>query len=139
MSNPTAKAVIQHFVTFYSPGTFLAETTTKPIKSWNVGAAVRMASTIKERYGATPFGFRFTTRSRGPKDLDSKQVKASHMYYLNGEVFTRAQVEARNDPKEEILRSNMRCNNIERIVQKRKDAPGWMWIHELEKDDVVLP
>mgnify|MGYP003348141288 CR=1 FL=1 len=58
---------------------------------------------------------------------------------MNGEVFTLAQVEERNAPGEEILRSNMRCNGYARIVQKRKDAPGWMWTQPFEKDDVLLP
>jgi len=30
-----AKQIQKHFVTFYSPGTFVAETTEKPIKSWS--------------------------------------------------------------------------------------------------------
>jgi hypothetical protein len=32
-------AVKQHFVTFYSPGTFFAETSEKPIDSWDVEKA----------------------------------------------------------------------------------------------------
>ena len=53
-----------HFVTFYSPGTFVAETTTKPIPSWDVDLAVAMASDIRERHGALAYGFRFSTRAR---------------------------------------------------------------------------
>lgn len=36
----------QHFVTFYSPGTFVAETTAKPVESWDVDLAVAMSSDI---------------------------------------------------------------------------------------------
>lgn len=64
----------QHFVTFYSPGTFMAEMTEKPIDSWDVKAAVKMAKSVKERYGATPYGFRFTTRGRTDADLDSRVI-----------------------------------------------------------------
>lgn len=131
--------VSKHFVTFYSPGTFVSETSERPVKSWDVDFAVKMAAGITERYGATPYGFKFTTRTRGPKDLDSKVSKSSPMYYIGGKIVTRKQVEKRNAPNEEILRSNMRINNIDRIVEKRADVKGWMWAHELGKDDVVLP
>ena len=52
----------RHFVTFYSPGTIVAETTTREIDSWNVDDAVAMSRFIQERYGARPYGFRFSTR-----------------------------------------------------------------------------
>lgn len=76
--------VSKHFVTFYSPGTFVAETSERPIDSWDVPAAVAMAREIKERHNAVPYAFRFTTRSRGPDDLDSKQSASSGYYYLSG-------------------------------------------------------
>ena len=46
----------KHFVTFYSPGTFAAETSRKPIESWDVDKAVAMSKEIKERHGALPYG-----------------------------------------------------------------------------------
>lgn len=125
----------KHFVTFCSPGTFVPETSEKPIDSWDVEAAKAMALSIHERHGATPFGFYFSTRSRGPNDLDSKQSARSNFYYLGGRVETRAQVEARNDPKEEILRSNMRINDIERIIINDN---SWRFTSGLKPDDVVL-
>ena len=102
--------ISQHFVTFYSPGTFTAEETTKPIESWDVDTAVKMAAGIKERHAAVPYGFRFSTRSREDGELDSKVSSKSNMYYLGGKVETIEDVERRNDPKESVLLSNMRCN-----------------------------
>jgi len=64
--------VQKHFVTFYSPGTFVSEESSLPIDAWDVDKAKEMAHDVVERYGATPYGFRFTTRSRGDADLDSK-------------------------------------------------------------------
>lgn len=125
----------QHFVTFYSPGTFVSEETTKAISAWDITPAIVMAREIVERYGARPYGFRFTTRARGEADLDSREVARSPMYFLGGRVETRAEVEARNDPKEEILRSNMRCNDIERILVNDN---SWRATLPLNKDDVVL-
>jgi hypothetical protein len=115
-TSPHGATMQQHFVTFYSPGTFMSEETTKSIDSWDVKTAMKMAHDIIERYAATPFGFQFTTRSRGEKDLDSKKASESPMYYLGGRVETLAQVEARNDPNEDILRSNMRGNGWDKII-----------------------
>lgn len=125
----------RHFVTFYSPGTFVAENTEKPIDSWDISTAVKMAEKITERYNSHPYGFRFTTRGRTAEELDSKEIARSPMYYIRGKVETLAQVEARNDPNEHILRSNMRNNHWDRIVTS--NTP-WKWSQPLEKDDVVL-
>jgi len=123
------------FVTFLSPGTFFHEDTTKPIESWDVERAKEMAREIKERHGATPFAFYFTTRARGENELDSSQVAKSCTYYLGGKIETLAEVEARNDPKESILRSNMRCNGWDRIIT---NTNSWKVTQPLNADDVVL-
>lgn len=125
----------QHFVTFYSPGTFVAETSQKPIESWNVDDAVAMSGMIEERHGARPYGFRFTTRGREDHELDSKVIATSPMHYIGGKVETREEVEARNAPDEEILRSNMRMNNYKRIWTSTR---GWRWTQPLSDDDVVI-
>lgn len=125
----------KHFVTFYSPGTFCSEETTREIESWDVNAAHDVALTIKERHGAVPYGFRFTTRSRGENDLDSKVTDRSCFYWLGGKVETLAMVEARNDPNEEILRSNMRNNNIKRIIT---NTNSYKFTGSMGDDDVVL-
>lgn len=125
----------KHFVTFFSPGTFVAEQTTKPVDSWDVEAAKTMAETITERYSAVPYAFQFLTRERGPDDLDSKITERSPMYYINCKVETIAEIEARNDPKESILRSNMRGNGWDKVVVTTK---GWRWTQPLASGDVVL-
>jgi hypothetical protein len=127
--------MMQHFVTFLSPGTFVAEQTTRPIDSWDVEAAKRMADGIVERYGATPYAFYFTTRERGDADLDSKETKRSPNYFLGGEVETLRQVKARNDDSERILISNMECNGFDRVLVNRN---SWKSYHRIEEGDVVL-
>jgi len=127
--------VSKHFVTFYSPGTFVCEHTTKEIKSWDIPLAVEMSKKIKERYGAIPSFFQFSTRSRGKNDLDSKETKRSKRYYINCKVETYEQIVKRNDPKEEILRSNMHINGYDKIASPKK---GWKAAYPLEKDDIVL-
>ena len=125
----------KHFVIFFSPGTFVAEQTRQPIKSWSVPTAIKMSRDIKERHCATPYGFCFTTRARNDNELDSKEVKRSCMYYLGGEVMTLEQVEKRNDPKDRILISNMRGNGYEKIII---NTNSWKWTQPLEEGDVVL-
>lgn len=125
----------QHFVSFLSPGSFVSEETVKPIDSWDVDQAVQMARTIVERHGAKPYGFRFITRSRGPDDLDSRETARSGIYYLGGTVETAKQIMARNDPKEEILRSNIRSNRYDRIIT---NTNSWRFTAPLYAEDVVL-
>lgn len=125
----------QHFVTFYSPGTFVAETTTKPIDAWNVDDAVAMAALISERHGAKPYGFRFITRGREAHELDSKVTAESPMHFIGGKVETLEEVEARDDPGEHILRTNMRGNGWRRIWTSTQ---GWKWTQPLKPEDVVI-
>lgn len=132
MSNATIEA---HFVTFYSPGTFVAETSTKPIASWDVDAAKEMARDIKERHSAVPYGFRFLTRSRGPEDLDSSVTAESPLYYLGGTVETLAQVKARATERDTILIANMEGNGHDRIIT---NTNSWRWTQPLKPTDVVL-
>jgi hypothetical protein len=127
--------VEKHFVTFYSPGTFVAETTEKPIDSWDVKKAMGMARGIKERYDALPYGFRFSTRTRGDEDLDSKVTATSNLYYLGGKVETLKQVKARATKKDEILVSNMEINGYKRIIT---NTNSWSWTAPLLPGDVVL-
>lgn len=125
----------KHFVTFYSPGTFVSETSEEPIDSWDVDTAVEMSTQICERYGARPYGFIFSTRERGPNDLDSKVTKTSNLYYLGGEVLTLAQVRERKDPNDKILISNMEINHWDKIVI---NTNSYRFTGALEKDDVVI-
>lgn len=125
----------KHFVTFYSPGTFVAEQTTKPIDLWDVATAVKMSKAINERYGALPYGFRFSTRERGDADLDSKEACSSPMYYLGGRVETVETIEARANPNERILLSNMKCNGWDRVIVNDN---SWRWTQPLDKNDIVL-
>jgi hypothetical protein len=125
----------KHFVVFLSPGTFVHETSEKPIASWDVEEAKKMARGIKERHGATPFGFYFITRSRGSEDLDSKITDESNMYYLGGKVETLAEVKARATKDDSILISNMECNHYDRIIT---NTNSWKVTQPLNSKDVVL-
>jgi hypothetical protein len=123
-----------HFVTFLSPGTFVFEETTKPIESWDAEKASEMARDIKERHGAKPFAFEFSTRARKDDELDSKVVNRSGRYYLGGRVMTLDEVKSEM-PKEQILIGNMECNEWDRIVV---NTNSYRTIQPLNDDDTVL-
>ena len=125
----------QHFVTFLSPGTFVHEQSTEPVDSWNVDAAREMARDVKERHGATPFAFYFTTRSRGDSELDSRETARSGRYFLGGEVQTLGEIKARGNPDDRILISNMECNGWDRVVV---NCNSWKVTQPLEADDTIL-
>lgn len=125
----------KHFVTFYSPGTFVSERSTKEIESWDISVAKKMAETIVERHNAIPYGFQFLTKERGDEDFDSKETARSNMYYTNCRIETLPIIILRNDPADKILIENMQCNGWDRVVRTVK---GWKGTFPLQEGDVVL-
>lgn len=110
----------KHYVEFFSPGSFISETSTKEISSWDTRKAVELSRNIQERYGASPYGFKFITKIEHPPipdgeggmlEVQPKIVDTSGIYYLGGELETYDDFANRNDPKDSILLSNMRCND----------------------------
>lgn len=109
----------KHRVTFYSPGTFVSESSSFDIDSWDTAKAVEMSEKITERYNAKPYGFVFSTYlthddvpdgEGGVLRVEPKTIKKSGIHFLGGRLETYTEVVNRNDPKEDILRSNMRGN-----------------------------
>lgn len=119
----------KHHVTFYSPGTLFSETTTLPIPSWDRELAVAMSKTVTERYGAKPYGFKFST------ETDGKETARSGMHHLGGKILTLADVEARQDPRDDILLTNMRCNGWDRVIE---NTNSWKNTARLDPGDVVV-
>lgn len=117
-----------HFVTFHSPGTFVNEQTKLAIDSWDVDKAIEMSKNIKERHDALPFGFIFSTTI-------NNETKTSNFYYLGGKIETIEEIEARNDPEEEILLSNMKCNGIKKVLI---NTNSWKFTARLNESDIIL-
>ena len=125
----------KEFVTFYCPGTLVAETIVREVKRWDKDEAVAMSRSVTARYDARPYAFRFHTRERGPEDLDSKITRKSPLYFLGGRIDTLEDIEARGDPRDEVLLSNMRSNGYRRIITTTE---GWRWTQPLDDSDVVI-
>jgi len=127
--------ITKHYVTFCSPGTMCAEESVKEIDEYNVEEAVQMSRDIKERHGALPYGFYFSTRGRAEEDLDSHEITRTGVYYLGGEVMTLERIRVRNRKDERILRSNMETNGWDEVVINRN---SYKWTQPLHEKDTVL-
>ena len=126
----------KHYVRFLSPGTFVAEQTTKEISSWNVEKAISMSKEIIERHGARPYAFQFTTETKSIFGHHSKEVASSGYFYINGVVKTLEEIEAENDPENRILISNMRNNGWDKVVTTYSPYK-WVQIFREDIDQVV--
>lgn len=104
-------------VTFYSPGTFVAEMSDVETYETDPNKIALLANDIKERYGATPYAFRF------------KGV----CYYLGGKVLTLDDIP--DTPENHILRANMIINGWDRVIE---NTNSYRWVMPLDPDDVVL-
>lgn len=126
----------KHFIVFYSPGTFVAEMDEQEIDSWDVDEACNRARNVKQRYGATPYGFKFVTWSRSNKDLDSKVSNKSGMYYLGGQIQTLEELEIKGDPKDRTLISNMKINGWNKVIT---NTNSYSWTQPFnEEEDMLL-
>lgn len=127
--------ITKNFVTFLSPGTFFSEQNTMEIDDWNVEKAVEMSRGIRERYGATPYGFFFTQRGRKDDELDSKVIATSNLYYLGGQVFTYEEIKAQNNHENAILIRNMEYNDYKKCIV---NTNSWKFTAGLRDTDVIL-
>lgn len=125
----------KHKVTFYSPGTFVSESTTKDIDSWDTKKAVEMAESISERHGAKPYAFRFETWKThtpvsdgegGTLEVRPKLEKESGYYFLGGELETYDDVRDRKLDSESILLSNMKGNEYWVVCVNRNSYKSTM-------------
>lgn len=112
-------------VEFYSPGTFVSETSSVKVKSKDLKVAAVQAKKITERYNSKPYGFRFT-------DGNSKSL--SGLYYLTGKIIRYDDI-SDSDEKLSILKSNMRCNNWPFVVE---NTNSWRFTGQFEKEDRIV-
>lgn len=126
---------IKHYVSFYSPGTFISEVDTKEIESWNVDLAKSMMKEIVQRHNATPYGFKFFTKTLKDNDFEPKITERSKLYLVGGKILSYKDIEERNDPKDNILLSNMKSNNWDFVWQTTK---GWLYTLPITDDVIVI-
>ncbi len=137
-------SVRKHYVTFYSPGTFYPEQSTKPIGEYDTKEAVRMSKEVLERYNAKPHSFRFTTYIEvedvpdgegGFSKVEPKKVGESCTYYLGGRVRTIDEVKIKACKEERILLSNMECNKEYVLIENTNSYRHTGFFYE--KDCIV--
>ena len=134
----------QEYVTFYSPGTFFAESTTKQIATRDPASATALAAEIIERHGARPYGFRFETRivaepisdgAGGTLRVEPKTIDESGIYFIGGKLRFQDDIERDADPKEEVLLSNMRSNGWPIVVTGMN---GYRWTQPFAEGDFLV-
>jgi len=134
----------KNFVRFMSPGTLFHEETSKPINEWSTLDAVKMASEIVERYNSRPFAFVFETYTTsdpipdgngGTLEVKPKLIKKSGRHFLGGEVLTEEKLKQRDPEGTEILRSNMRCNGWNHVIE---NTNSFKVTQPFEKDDCIV-
>ena len=130
-----ANKMEKNFVKYLSPGSFVSEETIKPIDSWDVKTAIEMAREIKERHGATPYGFVFITKSRTDEELDSSITETSPMHYLGGKVYTLQEIKERKNRNDEILIRNMECNGWDCVIENNN---SYKYTAIFKDNDILL-
>ena len=135
------KTVTEHRIEFRCPGTFVDEHVTRIVKKENltIKHAVAIYDDMVARHNAKPYGFHLVTEVHGEFERDGKvftspaEISRSGLHFINGKVLTLDDIP---DTKEnDILRSNMRGNDIPAVVETRN---SYRHNGELGRRDVVL-
>lgn len=131
----------EDFVEFFSPGSFYSESSVRPCRHGDITHALEMARGIKERYNASPYGFRFYTTERemvvdgdGNKaEKSSKDINRSGMHYITGTLMRFDEIPETDETN--ILRSNMRCNDCPYCIENRN---SWRFTGEFGVNDCIV-
>ncbi len=131
---------INYYATYYSPGTFISESSSLKLKSLDVREACKKAKSISERYGAKPYGFILQEIEEGEiikngeaYKMQPKTKYSSGMHFLTGRVLTLKDIP---DTKENsILRSNMEGNGYGAVVENTNSYKSTM---PFGKKDVIV-
>jgi hypothetical protein len=136
----------KHYVTFLSPGTFVSEQTTRPADAWDVPGACEAARGVRERHGATPYGFYFTTcltadpvpdGEGGWLNVQGREAERSGMFFLGGRLLFVHELRAAGRKEDKILVSNMEANDWPVCV---RNDNSWRSVQPFgEKDAIVDP
>lgn len=120
----------QHYIEFFWAGTIVANTSTREIEHRDPLLVVMPESS---------YGFRFFDRTVAEttdgETLLGPVKNGSKTYYPGGRIATADEIEAKGDPRDRILLSNMRGNGWDRVVYNRFGA--WPQPYEPDKAEVI--
>jgi len=113
-------------ITYYSPGTFVSETTFREINGKNIEDIIVKATieskNIIQRYNATPYSFR----------IEGISIN----YYLpHNKVELLSDIKNRKDPNDRILISNMENNDINAVMVS---TVGWKSTQPFHEKDCLV-
>lgn len=127
------------FARFYSPGTLFAETSERRLETGTLEEAVQAAKSVKERHGATPYGFDLITKIVAPPVPDGeggtlsvqpKEVDRKGRFYLGGKLLMYEDAEDGS-----IMASNMRCNRYPICIE---NTNSYRFTYYFEEGDAIV-
>jgi hypothetical protein len=133
---------VKHYIRFLCPGTFVDEQSeiNVPEEQLTIEHAMEVFNTVIQRYGSKPYAFYLVTETWTEAVADNGEVlqgeskyDSSAKHYINGTVLTVNDIPS--DNRFDVLRSNMRYNNIPAVVRTQNS-----YTHHgaLEPTDIVL-
>ncbi len=112
MNENKAKVIVGLF------GFFLSEVDDFYVSYSKLDDLESICKLIRKRYGNMAFGFRrLRPFGQRPFGRDDEYLDPGWIYICGGKVESAKEVLSRDDPKEEVLRSNIRCNKIAAILK----------------------
>jgi hypothetical protein len=138
------KIELTDLVDFYSPGTIVSECSQRPCKYGDIAGALEFARGVKERHGATPYGFRFLRR-RDEVVIDSdgnravkatKEIDLSGIHFITGTV--RFYDDVPDDQEHRICRGNMLGNDMPFVVENKNSYTSTLPTLPFGEKDVVV-
>lgn len=115
----------QTFVEFVSPGTFFNESSKQLIEDpKDIVTICKKAKKIKERYNASPYGFRI---------VDGNDKSLSGFYFITGDLIDYDHIE--ESDKNSCVRANMRCNGYAYVVV---NTNSYKTTNNFDKNDCVV-
>ena len=103
---------------YWMPGSFLAETTSKKLDSWDLDEAVEKAPD-KGPYGPGAYAFeliQYVTTNVEGFEVIPKEIAHSGTYFLGGTIYTIDDIK-REVPNSSILISNMEGNGWLKVIK----------------------
>ena len=135
------KTKVYYKVTYYSPGTFFAESSSKEFDTFDLSKFVSHSANVSERHGAKPYGFSVeklelpvTLPKMGTFKVvvEPKVLETSGIYYITGEIIFSEDIV---DKDKDIFKSNLE-NNSDGVGIVNKNS--YLFHGMFSKDDFIV-
>lgn len=131
-----------YLVTYYSPGSFVSETSSARFKNFNLASFVKRAKSISERHGSKPYGFTVEEKEEpvsmpvveGFKvEVEPNTLSSSGTYYITGNLIFYDDI--KNNKEKAILASNLYNNSLGIGIE---NCNSWKFTGDFERNDFIV-